>query len=284
MDFAFNASALGVGGVIERGPVITTIPSLASVALAPTGGEGQSVVTNYYSEELEFSRAETRVFGRRHIGPEGPLYTTFTYVLLQDVRIFDKLKIAEMRSTVTTTRGRDDGDDHEFEVVVSYKGVRIGRKDVDPKVDDRIRKVRKYKELETVVAAGKAARPEDHERALRFNATPEQFVQMVKDKQPVQGSMVQSIEGLEARPSKPTIPVPGLGVVRFGELMLKPGRRRLNLVRIKFGSGRETIIEEGPMPNALVLNARPLEEFLSGPSGGSMTLGSGEGNGTPIGP
>src|SRR4028119_885902 len=105
MEFTFNASALGAGGVIQRGNVITTIPSIASVALAPTGGEGKSIEKDYYSEELSFSHAETRVQGRDH--GDG-FYTTSTYVLIRDLRIFNQLSGAEMRATVTSTRSLDD--------------------------------------------------------------------------------------------------------------------------------------------------------------------------------
>jgi hypothetical protein len=292
MDFAFNASALGAGGVIERGDVITTIPSIASVALAPTGGEGRSVVTNYFSEELEFSHAETRVFGRQHTGADGKaLFTTSTYVLLKDVAIFSTLRIAEMHSTVTSTRGFTGGEDHDFEILVSFRGVRIGRVDIDPRVDERLTKLRRYKELEGMVTAGRAARPEDHALAQRFGASPDQFVKLVGEKKPLQGSLVESIDGLEAKAPSPIVTIPGIGTVRFAELMIKPGRRRLNLLRIKFGpardGGRFEPQGEGEMPQALMMMApAPMgeEAVAFGPSGGSMTLGSGEGNGTPIEP
>jgi len=44
--YVFNASAIGLGGVLTS-PKRKVIPSLASVALAPTGGEGVGIVTNY---------------------------------------------------------------------------------------------------------------------------------------------------------------------------------------------------------------------------------------------
>lgn len=286
MDFAFNASALGVGGVIERGNVITTIPSLASVALAPTGGEGRSVVSNYFSEELEFSHAETRVFGRKVVGADGkPEFTTYTYVLIKDVRIFDKIRIAEMSSTVTSTRGLEDGDDHAFELVLSYRGVRVNGREIGPKVDLRLCQLKRYDELNQILTAQRKPSAEVQALARRFNATPEQLAQLVREKKPVQGSVVESLEGVGQRPSPSTIFVRGLGTVRFGELMIKPGRRRLNLLRINFGDPPPQ--HEGAMPHALMTDAMddPIEEAISTkPTGGSITMGSGEGNGTPIGP
>src|SRR5688572_26031926 len=118
-EFTYNASALGAGGVIERQGVTTTIPSLASVALAPTGGEGKSIVENYYSEELAFSRAETRVFGAKVRGN----YTTSTYVLIEDLKVFNRVEIAQMRAVVVSAHPLDPDDDYAFDLVVSYRDV-----------------------------------------------------------------------------------------------------------------------------------------------------------------
>ncbi|MEA2464440.1 MAG: hypothetical protein QOJ98_2187, partial [Acidobacteriota bacterium] len=47
VEYTFNASALGVGGFYDRDGRRFTIPSLASVALAPTGGEGTATVQDH---------------------------------------------------------------------------------------------------------------------------------------------------------------------------------------------------------------------------------------------
>ena len=283
MDFAFNASALGAGGVIERGPVTYTIPSLASVALAPTGGEGRSVMSNYYSEELAFSHAETRVFGRMTRGGDDPQFTTSTYVLLKDVSIFGRIKIGEMSSTVTSTRGYENDDDHPFDVSVSYDRVTIDGRPVRPLIDTRLAGLTRYADLRRLLDGRKAYGSEAKGLADSFNTTPDELETYLRDRKPVQTSMIDAIEGLEAWPEPRTYHVPGLGTVRFAELMLKPGRRRLNLVRMRFG--RQHHRSGGPQPQAMMMAEGPFDEnTLTGPTGGSMTVGSGEGNGTPIGP
>jgi hypothetical protein len=94
----------------------------------------------------------------------------------------------------------------------------------------------------------------------------------------VQGGIVDKVEGrVVGRHHR--IHVPGLGTAHFGELMLKPGRRRLNLLRITFGSPSVQLFS----------NTDSLDAFHEGPTTGStftgsMTLASVEGNGTPIGP
>lgn len=272
MYFEYNASALGAGGVIEYGPVAYTIPSLASIALSPTGGEGRSVVTRYYSQELAFSHAETRVSGRSGVTPKGePSFTTWTYVQLKDVNIFDRVKIAEMGSTVTSTRGFEEDDDHPFELTIWYRDVTVDGKQVQPKIDLRLTGPARYADLANTLTPPRTA------------AAAGNMAKLLKGRKPVQCSMVEHIEGLSPRPQR-VVPVPGLGIVHFAELVLKPGRRRLNLLRFDFGS-RAQAQQEGPMPNALRTAEGPFTEGLDGGvTGGSMTLGSGEGNGTPIGP
>jgi len=301
-DFTFNASALGAGGIIERGRVTYTIPSLASLALAPTGGEGRTVLSNYYSEELSFSHAETQVFGRE---TEKELFTTSTFVLLKDVNVLNKLRVGMMRAVITSTRGMNGGDDHEFEVDASYDGVRIGNAKAVPRIDVKLRKVRTYEQLGQFLGGRPAAAglepPRDRDAlAKRFNAkSPEQLAELIGERKPVQGSLVEQVEELDPRPVVPTIYVPGLGYVRFAELMYKPGRRRLNLIRIMFGprkpktEGPQVFIMEDTVVRARALadaggdadaDANTENPTATGPTGGSMTLGSGEGNGTPIEP
>src|SRR5436309_13821209 len=77
--YVFNASAIGLGGVLTS-PKRKVIPSLASVALAPTGGEGSSIVTNYDDGDgISFDRAETRVWGSSH---SGNIYATRADVMV----------------------------------------------------------------------------------------------------------------------------------------------------------------------------------------------------------
>jgi hypothetical protein len=292
MLFAYNASALGAGGIIERGNVITTIPSLASVALAPTGGEGRSVVSNYVSQELSFAHAETRVYGRRFTDKNGDAsFTTSTYVLMKDVNIFDRVTIGEMGSTVTSTRGLNGGEDHDFEISLWYDDVRIDGKKRGPRIDARLRELKRYEDLPKLLAERTAAAGgEGRSLAERFNGTTDEIVKLVSEKKPVQGSIVEGLEQEESAAVTarqllpPTIYVERLGTVYFGEFMLKPGRRRLNLLRVQFGPRVDT-----PMPRARIMAAeRPMDDSddsgTGGVTGGSMTLGSGEGNGTPIGP
>lgn len=282
MEFTYNASALAAGGVFRTRGVSTVVPSLASVALAPTGGQGRSVISNYVSEEVSFSHAETRVSGEE---TELGVFTTYSYVFIKDLRVFDSLAIGELRGTVTSIhRERDADDDHDFQLEVSYRDVRAEGHDVIPALDLCVGSIKRYRQLRDVLSApadgrtslagGLVAPPDVQALAERFNAaSPEELDKLVMERRALQGSLIEKVDGAVSRRHHNKVFVEGLGTVRFGELMLKPGRRRVNLLRITFGAD-ET--------HRRVNEALALED--NSDDGGTMTLGSVEGNGMPVYP
>jgi len=113
--YVFNASAIGLGGVLTT-PRRKVIPSLASVHLAPTGGEGSAIVTNYdEGDGITFDRAETRVWGSSH---SGNIYATRADVMVNNLDVFHQLQVESMWASVTSIREvLDNGDvlDRRFE-------------------------------------------------------------------------------------------------------------------------------------------------------------------------
>jgi hypothetical protein len=292
MDFAFHANALAAGAVIERGQVIANTPSIGSVVLATAGGEGRTAVSNYFSEELELANAETRVAGRRFVvrdprsGKEETRFTTWTSVLMKGVSIFGRVNVGEMGLSLSSTRGFEDSDDHDFDIVIWFRDVRVDGKKLEIGIDEALMRMRRYDDLRAFVKEKKAAAS----LAKRHDAAGDELAAAVGNRKPVRVSLVHSIRGWEAE-SLATIHVRGLGTFRFGELMLKPGQRRINLIRATFGGDRANVQEAVQVPtskrrSAAAARMETPEEAPSpdGPTGGSMTLGSGEGNGIPIGP
>lgn len=291
MEFTYNASALGAGGVIERatasGTKRTLIPSLASVALSPAGGEGSTVLTNYESEELSFLRAETRVAGYP-IGPN--VFTTYTDVYITGLRIFGGFSVALLHATVTSTRDAlAPGDDNEFTLHASYRGVEVNGVEVAPVIDVDLSECRRYDDFEkllkkkTALVTGSAA---TSPLEMRFGAdTPDKrkvLQQLVRDRKVVQGSVVEKVEdGGKLSRSAHKVFVPGLGTVRLGELMLKPGRRRLNLLRVSLGKDETIRLESAPPRKR---RAMGMQEDTDPGLSGSVVIASLEGNGTPIMP
>lgn len=277
MDFAFNASALAAGAVVERGNVISTLSGLGSVVLPSTGGEGRTVVSNYFSEELELVQAETRVSARRFAernpktGKDEARFVTWTSVVMKGVSIFSRVHVGEMGATITSTRGFEDDDDHDFQIRIWFRDIRIDQRKLEIRIDDGLMRMRRYDELQSFLGSKRAA-----SLAKRYDAPPEKLAKALKQRRAVRVSLVESIKGWE-RPALATIDVRGLGTFRFGELMLKPGHRRVNLIRASFGPPKN---ENKASLASLVAEQSSVES----PTGGSMILGTGEGNGTPIEP
>ena len=278
-EFTYNASALGAGGVIRHQYVETIVPSIGSVALAPTGGTGRTVVENYSSEPLSFKFAETRVSG----GMVEGRHTTQTYVYMKDLRVFNSLKVSELRGIVTSTQaGGEDDDDNSIVMEVFYHGLWIaGQGDAIPDVDVCLKSLKRYSHLQAVIDAAEGAEgplpegvvlPGDPKRELpvQFDTTFADLKLHVNKRRALRGSLVKKVhDGVPGRPYD--VPVPGLGKVRFGELMFKPGRRRVNLLRVALGSDT---FEQG-----LSLN-----EAILAPNGGTLTIAAVEGNGTTVYP
>lgn len=291
VQFTYNASAVAGGGVIEKSDgSFLIVPSLAPVALSPAGGEGVAVQHNYSSPEVSFSFAETRVFGRE-IATN--VFHTETNVYITNLRVLDVLSIAALQANVKSTRvvdPNDHDDDHEFELDASYVGVvahdpktRTSHP-VAPKIDVSMKGLKRYRDLKALV--DRAPRGGGDKKLLeRFDNAPADKVKEALGKgRPILGALVENVD--DEVPAKRgavrlarhanKLHIPGVGTVRFGELMLKPGRRRVNLLRFEFG------------PNALLsLRENAPQNDEEGPdlyTGGSLTMASVEGNGSPLYP
>lgn len=294
VQFTYNASAVAGGGVIEKNDgSVLIVPSLASVALSPAGGEGVAVQHNYSSPEVSFSFAETRVFGRE-IAKN--VFHTETNVYITNLRVLDVLSIAALQANVKSTRilhPDDHDDDHEFELDASYVGVvahdpktRTSHP-VAPKIDLSMKGLKRYRDLKALV--DRSPRSGGNKKLLeRFDDAPDAALKDALGKgRPILGSLVETVED-EAAPKKGAVRlarhgnklhIPGVGTVRFGELMLKPGRRRVNLLRFEFGANMLQSLLGGAGGNP-----QDDEEGPDTYTGGTLTMASVEGNGSPLYP
>jgi hypothetical protein len=266
MEYAFTATALGLGGAIERGQHTTLIPSLGSVVLPSTGGVGTSEIFNYRSDEVSFSMMQTRVGGSRIA--EG-LYSAYSDILMRDVNLFNRVFIRQMQLTLTSTRRVVEGEQGEarFEIRASYGGVKIDQDEVIPELDLEMCSLETYGQFLQLAAAepqriaAKIDQDSPESEHLTGIAT---MVQPRPVPPVVRGSIVQNVQAPEALCNRRNkLDVPLLGTLHFGELLLKQGRRRVNLLRLDYGD-------------------RTLEATTG--NGGSIVMASGEGNGTPIWP
>jgi hypothetical protein len=267
--FTFNASAIGLGGVITENGCTTVIPSLASVALAPTGGEGSSRVDNYCSNGISFTRAETRVIGYE---TSNDVFTTTTDILVTNLNIRERLKIALMQATITSTRfiGHNDS---AFNLHAIYRGIQVDQEEVEATLDVDL----------CSGPCGKASTFDDFIAKMEGHlpgVSSDKFQEALKDQVPMPGSLVTSTQvrrydQVISRPGN-MLPVEGLGEAFLGELIVKRSRRRVNLLRFDFGAASNNAATAGAAPGLMALAVGDLR--------GTLTVGSGDGNGEPVWP
>ncbi len=279
--YSFNGSAIGLGGVLSSGGVKTVIPSLASVALAPTGGGGSAICENYNDHGISFTRAESRVFGT-DIG-DG-IYTTYTDVYITNLNLFDRLKIALMSATISSTHNLKLNES-SFSVATSYRGIAVDDEEVVPIYDEALSDAPTYSDVVRTVQGDIKGYTE------RWKANRRQLETALNNGNPLRplgGSLVKDLQAKKLeKHANHAIHIPGLGRARFGEFLYKPGRRRLSLLRIDLGRFLSAPPPDSdPRPPAqtrqrIAKKAIVLMDDFGGGNGGGITVGSVEGNGGP---
>lgn len=260
--YCFHANVLAVGGAVMFGNKRATIPSLASVVLPSSGGEGYAVSDGYDENGVAFTRAESRVVGAEIA--EGIFYT-YSDVLITNFTVFDRLNIPRLRialmgAQMTTTRNLEM-EESQFELRLSYRGIVIDGAEVEPVLDVALCNAATFGDVATTL---------NHDLegyAERFGiAAPslQTALANVGASQSLHGALVRGFRTPEgALTTGCALPVPNVGRAHFGEFTFKPGDRRVKLFRLKVQSG---------MPGGA--------ESIGGDEG-EVVGGSLEGNGTP---
>jgi hypothetical protein len=280
--YHYNASALGLGGVLKDERDVTTIvPSLASVALAPSGGEGFTEIANYDKDGVSFSNASSRVIG---YDSGHRTFTTSSDVYITNLNLFGRVKVAILQTSISSTRdvlaGGDmrteaNPDKARFAMHSIIRGLTIDGIEVVPEFDLDLCECPTYEQFTTKIggACGTYARQfgvEETELEAVLTAKP----------LPIRASFVSDIRHRPTDQLGPRqgfkLPVKNFGYVHFGELVVKPGRRRVNLLRFEFDatlmSGDNLLgAEDGAAPAA-------------SPYKGTMTVMSQDSNGAPSWP
>ena len=294
--YAYTASAVGLGGVLKIRGQKVTIPSLASVALSPTGGEGSAVVDNYRDEYgISFTRIASRVAGYK-TGPR--TFTTYADVYITNLNLFDRLKIALAQATVIsereflTSHPDDDSapDLTRFEINVSYRGVEGAKGEYYAEKDFSVCTSRRYAdfvgEIRRRINDDAVRSPEMKGRLLAELQT------METNRHTVYGSAIKKIENGDGRMRKNSVRVEGLGRIHLGEVLAKPDRRRVNLFRLQYNT-LETGLEDDEMqmePQFAQARLQPMGGNVevaadqNGGDSGDLSGGNTNTNGSPIWP
>jgi len=277
--YVFNASAIGLGGVLTT-PKRKVIPSLASVHLAPTGGEGSSLITNYdEGDGISFDRAETRVWGSGH---GGNIYATRADVMINNLDVFHQLQVESMWASVTSIREvLDNGDvlDRRFTFQAEFLGVRVNGKEIDVPVD--MTPFDDNASYEDFINALGTAEMSDYRKLIGMDdETSESLTKSRPAPYPVNPRTIRCT-ALSTKAKKEEggfhVTVRGLGKAHLAEALIKPGHRRLTLLRLELSQRAMPHIGSDSGERSLAKDSVMLTRSLAD---GSMSVGSVEGNGT----
>jgi hypothetical protein len=282
-SYDYHASAVALGGVLKSGGVTTLVPSVASAKLAPTGGEGFTDIVNYHKDGVSMSNARSYVSGYK-TGTN--LYTTIADVYITNLNLFGRVQADILHTSVISTRVFDptgevlteaEPDNSEFTLQATIRGLRIDDVEVIPQYDAQLIGCGTYKKFKDQVQGAPGY-------ASRFEIDTADLDALLNKSLPVAGTFVEKLtvdetRGIRRSASGVKIRVPGFGKVHLGELVVKPGHRRVNLMRLDLDAFLTTEDPETPaspmMRNLVAFNT------TNTPEEGSMTVVNVDGNGAP---
>jgi hypothetical protein len=142
MSFVYHANALAFGGMITK-PCCEVIPSLGSVVLAPSGGEGSAIVGKFnYKGIISFDEASVYVAGSQ----KGRYRNTVATVQIRNLNLFNVVRIDTLCTRVTSEHvAVDEKEQSECEDEPSFtfegsmlEDLRIGGRRVDVRLDTSV--------------------------------------------------------------------------------------------------------------------------------------------------
>lgn len=274
-DFTYHytASAVGMGGVLKDDRGVRIVRSLASVALAPTGGEGFSEITDYDSDGISFLKASSHVTGY------DSAYRTFTTksdIYMTNLNLFDRVKAASLQMSISSTREVDTlKTEHPDKAIFSMSslivGLTIDGVEITPELDPDLCNCATYADVGKVYAKRRLAMPPANAQSIRAS--------FVKNLQYTPTGTVGPYQDF-------TVKVKNFGTIHIGEMIVKPGTRTVNLLRIEFDATLR-------LPHGVRASARraapeaaaeDLVTTTQSPQSGSLPILSLHGNGVPSWP
>ncbi|HEV7920135.1 MAG TPA: hypothetical protein VGR02_05025 [Thermoanaerobaculia bacterium] len=274
VHFSYNAHAGAFGARLTQ-PTCDTIPSQASVMLAPSGGEGFASVRNFnYKGIITFDEAHTYVSGSEEVMNGKRVFNTLATVTVRNLNV-GNVVTADLITARVASRHDEDGEENFITLEGSFiRGLTIASVPVTPRFDTTLfARFPTYEMFNKGLAEGQTF--EDYARRFAWNlddcrskesrsglAPPQKRPGVIRASLLSDLPEIDSYRGRDDINVSPVtrdgyvVSVREFGKIYIGEVIVKKSERRLNLLRFDLGC------------------------TLCGDASGGFA----DGNGTPIGP
>jgi hypothetical protein len=244
-SFGFNASAVAFGGRIKSASERKTKPiqgKVPSVALAPAGGRVEQRCKGYNRDGVRFGEALTVVEG---CVEDDSIYTTTVSMHLERLNVFDRVTADRIEAVITSQRGLSQKNaDSVFTIDAKFTNLKVAGASVQPPLNLSLfrREIPTYRQF--VEFFSQEANMEKFGRRFGWNLEDESEtspIAMIKAARagtgltatdPIRCSLVTDpIAGFDQ--DGYTLVIDDQNKVHLAEVLIKPGLRRLNMLRIE---------------------------------------------------
>jgi len=235
-SFAYHAQALGFAATLTR-PYNAVVPSQASVALSQSGGEGSVLVSAFnWNNLFTFDEARSYVTGSRSPGDNGN-YNTLATTVISNLNILNMLHADLVVARITSTHVPGEPEGRITFTGSMFRNLTVGGVPIGFQLDDR-----PFSNMST------------YDDFSNNGGTDLPNVWYDARQQLATASLISEIDCPIGNVDGFSINIPDFGTIYLGQVIIKPGFRRLSMIRMELGS----------------------------PYAGTVTSGGGEGNGTEM--
>lgn len=288
-SFGFNASAVAFGGLIKPRAEKKTVPIKAkkqppNVALSPAGGRVESALGRYNNDGIKFQNARTIVDGTVE---SDTLFTTYTTTAISELECLDVFGIVTadritsmIRSQRNVSKDAPKDEDSIFTIEATFHNLKIVGAKVNPPLDLKLfRQVPTYQQF--ISFFSEQENMENFAPKFGWQMRGESAAQLMAaatalaSAEPIRCSLVTSRvdEGASFTQDGYSLILPdSLGTVHLAEVLVKPGLRRVNMLRFELQKPRRG--RPAPGRRSLLADRSSPDDTYN------ATICSGEGNGS----
>lgn len=226
MTFAYHAQGVGLAASMTR-PCCEIIPSLATASLSITGGESYSTVRDYnWKGLITFDEASAYATGNVHHKDEGRVYNTLSTVTVRNLNIANMVHAELVVARVTSEHHPGDAEGRITFAGSMIRNLVIGGRRMDVELDEA-----PFTNNPTYTGFS------DSFKKLRGQAVEYHD----EHKQVLSCSLATRIGDTKDF----VIHIPEFGRIYVAQVIMKPGYRRISMLRFALGSPIAGSLEVG---------------------------------------